>query len=341
MMPPEILQKFNDLAREQHQVQNWHSEFWEIRNAKSMGIQEALDSLPSTGGCVYLPSGRLEITKPIYMKSNQALIGAGQSSIITTKTANIDLIKCLNVGKANITPGVLISNLHLVGIDSGTGNGILVEESHYTTIRDCWIEKTYYGIYFKALDADTENTDNNIISNNHIFNTLTWGIYLYGETPGRCEDNVVQGNVLNYCGNGIGVYPGRRNSIVGNTVEDSVNYGIRLQGGHKNIVVGNVVSESGRVGICLNNEDYTIISNNSVCYNDSGGSTYSGILIYSDTNRCTIIGNSCLSNGTYGIYIKDANCDRNIILGNIAYGNGTGQIQDDGTNTDVGHNQVT
>lgn len=342
-LPPGIQRKLDDLAIEQHQVQNWHSEFWEIRNAKNMGIQEALDSLPSTGGLVYVPSGTYTITKSIYMKSNQALVGAGQSSIITTKTANIDLIKCTNVGQANVTPGVYIANLHLIGCDSGAGNGIKVKNSHYTTIRDCWIEKVAYGIYFYALDADSDNTDNNIITNNYIFNTLSVGIFLYGETAGRCEDNVIQGNVLNYCeAEGIRINPGRRNSVVGNTVEDCSDHGIILHSGSKNVVMGNVVTEGVKHGIYLNSEDHSIISGNSCCYNDCNDTaTYDGISIVSDSNYNTIIGNTCTENDRYGIHIDDADCDKNIVLGNIAITNTTGQIQDDGTNTDVGHNQTT
>lgn len=313
-------------------------DFWEVRNAsKFSSIQAALDDLPDSGGAVFVPAGTHTITSAITMKSNQALVGVGQSSIITTQTANIDLIRGYDVGSYSGIPGVLISNLHLIGKNSGTGNGIVIKNSHYTTISDLWIENVYNGIKFLGDAGD--HTDNNMIINNHIFRTLKHGIYLY-PSSGNIEDMIIQGNILNYCGgSGIYVNPGTRNTIIGNSIEECDSYGIFLGGSHRNTVTGNDCSENGKDGIYLKESSANIISNNVCCVNDyQDTGAYNGIQIYSNSGNNIIIGNSCTHNDRYGIYIVGADCNRNRIIANVVYSNGTGQIQDNGTDTDVAHN---
>lgn len=314
---------------------------WGVRNAaKFRSIQAALNDLPDSGGKVFVPPGTYIITLTIEMKSNQALIGSGPSSIITTQTENIDLIHCYNIDGSRL-PGVSISNLYLLGMDKGTGSAIKVKGSHNSVFENLWITKTYYGIYFVADRKDGDNTDNNLIANNSIVDTISHGIYFNPESASRSEDNIIQGNLFAYTGGeAIRISPGKRNTIIGNTIEDAGKNGILLRGGHKNTVVGNTVNECKKHGIHVKNEDHSIISNN-IFYGNGTRNTnsYDGIHISKHSDYITVIGNSCIDNDRFGIYISDANCDKSIILGNIATGNRTSQIVDNGANTDKGHNQ--
>ena len=47
------------------------------------GIQEAIDSLSSTGGVVYIPAGEYLIYRSIVLKSNVSIQGEGRATIIT------------------------------------------------------------------------------------------------------------------------------------------------------------------------------------------------------------------------------------------------------------------
>lgn len=316
--------------------------FWGVRKvAKFSSIQAALDDLPDSGGVVFVPPGTYTITSTIEMKSGQALTGSRSSSIITTKTEDIDLIHCYNIGGSHL-PGVSISNLYLLGMDRGTGSAIKVKESHNSVFENLWITKTYYGIYFVAEREAGDNTDNNLIANNSIVDTISHGIYFNPESASRSEDNIIQGNLFAYTGGeAIRISPGKRNTIIGNTIEDAGKNGILLRGGHKNTVVGNTVNECKKHGIYVKNEDHSIVSNNISYGNDvHNTNSYDGIHISKDSNYITVIGNSCIDNDRFGIYISDANCDRCIILGNIAISNGAGQIVNNGTNTEVAHNQT-
>ena len=52
-------------------------------NSLTAGIQEAIDSLPATGGIVHIPAGEYLIYRCIKLKSNVSIQGEGRSTIIT------------------------------------------------------------------------------------------------------------------------------------------------------------------------------------------------------------------------------------------------------------------
>ncbi|GAH63556.1 unnamed protein product [marine sediment metagenome] len=62
-------------------------------------IQEGINLLPATGGCVYLKEGTYTITAAIIIPNdNISIIGCGHCSIITT-TSNITMISATDVDR--------------------------------------------------------------------------------------------------------------------------------------------------------------------------------------------------------------------------------------------------
>lgn len=167
----------------------------------SVDIQTAIDSLPSTGGFVYIRSGLYDLQgDSLVLRSNLTLIGAGidrtvvrlypvlnNGSIgvedaITSKTDITNLLLenfaiVQNVVRLHHHGGivlrgskndnVIVRNLRITDI-SGWGIGL----SNYTNllIENCDVERAWTGIVFS-------NGENAIIRGNVIINTAGDGIY--------------------------------------------------------------------------------------------------------------------------------------------------------------------
>jgi len=245
-------------------------------------IQSALDSLPATGGVVYIKEGTYTITAAITIPhSNIAIIGAGKSSIITTTTPNIDILYVI------MHDQILIKNLYLYGSGAGTGKGIRFYSGvTNSVIENCYIENCGdYAIKFQT------GCNNNIISENDI-NSNGGGIYFT--------------SICHY------------NKINKNDINSNIQYGIYLY------------------SICYNN----LIIENVVKDNDvNDTTTYDGIRLYLACSYNIITNNRCEDNDRYEINISSANCDKNLVHGNICIGTDhVGTINDVGTGTVIADN---
>lgn len=78
-------------------------------------IQQALDALPETGGEILLPSGTIEVTRPIVLKrSHQSLRGTGESTILRlADRANCPVII---MGEPVNNPGRTLTGLHVSSV---------------------------------------------------------------------------------------------------------------------------------------------------------------------------------------------------------------------------------
>jgi len=86
-------------------------------------IQAALDALPATGGEVKLLDGTYYIESSLVLDSYQTLRGCGRNTILTTTTANLDIITATG-GAGTQKVGILIADLCIDGNAGGVANDI-------------------------------------------------------------------------------------------------------------------------------------------------------------------------------------------------------------------------
>lgn len=322
----------------------WNKKFWNIRNAKKFkSIQEALDDLPEAGGMVFIPAGTHTITSAITMKSNQALVGVGISSKIVPSADTFNIIDVVSStsGASNDLTHILISNLGLFGLKTGTGSGIRFRGVHWSTIQNVYIEKFYNGIF---LDVEEGwDADNNTILNCEIYDCLNAGIKGGGATPYAwgCEDNRITKCNIESCKYSIYI-EGRLNTIANNSMEDANDIHFVIYNGDRNTIRGNTIHHGTKHGILLHDTNSNTLIGNIINDNDLDNTeTYSGIRVQTNSDRNLLIGNTCYNNDRYEIVIQDDTCDKNLIIGNCCYGSDhVGAISDNGTATVVEHNIV-
>src|SRR5690606_2794742 len=115
------------------------------------------------------------------------------------------------------------------------------------TISDCHVDGAKddgINIGGDSVAASTDNTVTGCV----VENCTNDGIHV---SDGSARTTVT-GNVVNSCGNGIGLFKARRVALIGNTINNSTNYGIHDPSGpvtHVSIV-GNVI-DGGDRGIYL------------------------------------------------------------------------------------------
>lgn len=289
-------------------------------------IQAAINDLPAGGGVVYIKEGTYTITSAITILSdNIELHGAGDSTIIyLADSSNTNILEISDYNTA--IEGVRITTLQINGNtahNNTNGYGIVVfgDPSYIVSrvdIEDCYIHHCNQD----AINA--YKTDGLVISRNHLKN-CRYGIYLNDTTA-----TISQNNVHNNSFDGIHLW----------TV-----YWIHPEfSGY--VVTGNHVYSNVGSGIRVDETDFALITGNH-CYNNTQGlGSTAGIAINDDSNRCIVNSNVCFDEQAtatqkYGIWIVGADCNKNVVVGNVCYANTTEQLRNSGTNTIVEHNQTT
>ncbi|KKM82981.1 hypothetical protein LCGC14_1314000, partial [marine sediment metagenome] len=301
----------------------------------SDSIQTAIDKV------IYMGGGIVEIQSGTFNDTNDAfplnindggnnlslkIVGIGVSTIIDpngdTKIFNITNIgrlvledfkiniadfttatlECIDVSEANDNL-VIINNITIVG-DGTNGYGIEVNSDN-CKIEGCNISSVNIGI--------------NVLGN----------------------DSTVQENAVSSC-NSYGIQiKGDNNSLYDNE-SDGNSVGIFFDTADYNQINGNYIEGNTLNGIHLVGSDYNALNNNYCIGNDSNtANPQAGIYIDSDSNENTISINTSINNnnagaGTlgYGIYIGNADCDKNIVHSNKVSGNDF-SWKDIGTNTQM------
>lgn len=290
-------------------------------------IQDGLDSLPATGGCVYVKEGTYIITASITIPSNNiAIIGCGRSTIIQT-TLNIRMIT------ANLKSGLLIERISLYGAGAlhPLNDGIMFAQVSLSRISQCWIHDCgRYGISLSLSYGVT-------ISGNHVYDNISDGIYIVSSAD---NNNIIENVCYSNGGAGINIIEARMNIIAGNNCYDNEN-GIYVNDGDYISICGNVCTSNEYDGIYLLGYFCSVTGN--VCMNNGVGGVGAGIRLFR-SYWCSVTGNVCSTDWPatqdYGIFIAidgDA-ADRNILVSNMCLNNTVAQIQDNGTNTEIGHN---
>jgi len=319
-----------------------YPEWWGVDGTADQVQFIAADTSLSSGGKI-LAFGAYIFSATYTISSNITVLGIGKSSSITT----IGDIYALTISGGAVYPndsrGIIVSDLALYGPNTSiAGGGVYMQNCHECIIRNNTISDTNKGLFYGIhLDGALNNdADNNIIANNVFAQTLDTSIYLYTNAlPAAVEENVIQGNVITGAGrNGISLV-GNRNTIIGNTVEESGWHGIVISACSWNTITGNTSCESVRSGISLESlAVHNTVTGNVVKDNDVNNTAiYNGIQCVNG-DRNTIIGNICIENDNYEIYL-DTNSSNNIVLGNTVYGTDhENTIVDSGTRNQVSHN---
>lgn len=263
-------------------------------------IQAAIDALPATGGEVRLLDGTYNIEVSLVLDSYQTLRGCGRSTILTTTTANLDIITATG-GSSTEKVGITIADLC---IDGGAGgatndNGILWTYVDDSSIHNVWClnNKDDNGIGLTYCDHNRIE-DNTCRDNEN-------GIWI-----DHSNNNTITGNVCPSNMHGIFLHHyNYYNTVIGNTCPDNSQHGIYLDGSYDNTITGNTCQGNNRYGIYIAAGS----SNNTVTANVCQENVYYGIYV-NGSHLNTIVGNTVQRNGRHGIYVIDSN--DNTIVGN-------------------------
>ena len=294
-------------------------------------IQAALDALPADGGEVRLSEGTYYIEVSLALDSNQTLRGCGKNTILTTTTANLDIITATGSVGSEKT-GILIADLCIDGDAGGVANedGILWTYVDYSKIHNVWSQDNGDdGMDFSYCDFNEiigntcqGNGDNGINLYRSNYNNTIVGNACQGNgsdgihTFTTNHNNTISGNTCQGNGGaGICISHSNNNTIVGNTVQGNGYNGIYLEDANNNTIVGNTVQGNGYDGINL-----SAANNNTISGNTFQGNDRAGIYVETSDNN-NIVGNVCLENSqdtdntSDNIFLMDS--DYNLINGNI------------------------
>jgi parallel beta-helix repeat protein len=234
-----------------HALRKWKPTSRGVINvADYPSIQDAVDSLPATGGTVFIPAGLYLISSPVKLPSNVALTGEGFDTILKLADgANTNVIENMNLGTWTDS-NIVITNMQIDGNgenQTGPANGIFLYAAPNSRIEQVWAHnfprKYLFGIQVSAAihvmfcpntiiqnNVIEDNkysgifvsfSDNNVVYRNRIYDSHR-GIYL------RNSDNVsaAKNTVIN-CDEGIRIYyDASYNEIIGNYIEGSSEEGI-------------------------------------------------------------------------------------------------------------------
>lgn len=213
-------------------------------------IQDAIDSLPSTGGVVYVKEGTYNVTSAIEIinKNNVSLFGAGSATVINFSNNSNILI--------NGSTGCYIKDLSLVSLDSGD-SGVYIVSSNEITFRRLSISGFSNGVEFPYAGGGCSDCQ---ITECIIFATSCGIYHRYG------DDTIITGNNINNASTGIYTGPQGYLVLITSNVINNVTIGVNSDQGC-GIINSNQIYASS-VGIQATSiwgiAAYSEISNNNI-----------------------------------------------------------------------------
>lgn len=287
-------------------------------------IQSAIDSLPTTGGSVYLMEGRYNINGQITItKDNVTILGSGQGSwlrLIDGYNANFTMFHIQDKNH------VKISGLKLDGNrsnnTSGSMSAVRIYDSHICTIDNCYIH-SWRDCCIKTGRVSTRPTKG-FIFNNHIGDcgdgSMNTCILVR-----EANEFVIQGNNLHTAGRLIYLSMSDKTMICNNTFYGTATRGIVLDESSRTTISNNCFENvddalgTGTGGYVRFND---LVFSNNICYNLWGGLCLLGDI----ANACRSLvceGNTFIDINMYGIRLTNGsdciianNTFKNIGLGN-------------------------
>jgi len=252
------------------------------RNAADYSsIQEAISSLPPTGGVVLIPAGDYTILTPIKVPSNVSLVGEGFGTHLKLADgANCNVIENMNF-EGWIDENIAIANMQIDGNrdnQAAPANGIYLNTAPGARIENIWAHNfpKYTGGWGGSAGFFLLQSPNAIIHHNIVENNSYTGIMLCYSHNSKVSHNSVyrshRGIYLTYRTNNTEV---AKNTLIDN------DEGIRIYGSASdNKIFKNYIGGSFDTGIeithpeCTNNLIQTNrMINNTLHISDLGTNT--------------------------------------------------------------------
>lgn len=313
----------------------------DFNGTTEVAINNAISSISSTGGIIFIKKGTYNISNPIKIFSNVVIQGEGKSTILfLPNTINKNIIETNAVSLSYFE----IKNLSINGnkanqTSASTINGIYLEEASNFLISETYISNSAYdGIRlnncnnFKISNISSdENTNTGIqcylgcedglIDNCKIISNGYAGIRL-NESNKCCISNV---NAINNADDGIKIdgASGSTLNIVSNCYLDNNDDGIHIrQASNHCVLSNNIMRNNNKSGILAQDCEGLIISNNQCIGNTLNGIGVGGCTEFSITgNLCKNNNQENLGNDYSGINITGTTVDseKGVITGNRCY----------------------
>lgn len=295
-------------------------------------IQAAIDALPASGGLVVLSSGTFNVEVALVLDSYQTLRGCGRNTILTTTTADIDIITATG-GSGTEKVGILIADLCVDGTAGASTVSLAINFTYvdYSKVQNIWaLNCTSWG------GVGLTNCDLNEIIGNTLNDNYD-GVYTESSSGNNISHNTCQGNTAE----GMYVYLSNENTISGNTCQGGGNTGIALDGSDNNTVMGNTIQGNGLIGISIDGSDNNTVIGNTLTENSqTTTNTADNIEVGGSSSYNNIQGNTCRAGALtnkprYGIRIASGTNVGNLVENNDLYddGFGTAPFVDSGTDT--------
>lgn len=266
-------------------------------------IQSAIDDLPSAGGVVYVKEGTYNITTRIAItSSNVAVIGSGRSTVIERDSSLGDTFTITSY------KGILLDSFRMTG-DINNTSGITMTDCTDSMINRIWSDSVNRSVLL-------DDCQNCTVSNCIFTSTKTIAIQSKGGATYPEGNNIIIGNLVISCElPGISALDSDHIVIANNVIKTSDQSGIDINASNHCSIIGNVASNNGQ---------------------DALQNNLHGIWVRRNSDNNLFVGNVCENNGDYGIEIDSSTENKNIVIGNILENNTTGELNDNGTDTDTG-----
>ncbi len=207
-------------------------------------------------------------------------------------------------GSGTIENPYLIEGYNITTTDD---DGIYITETtKYFTVRNCYVDARFKGIYIHDVADGTATVINNMCNNNNWNGISLWLSNSSIVANNTCSNNnwdgislsssdssTVANNTCFYNGYGISLWSSDSSTVANNTCFYN-GYGISLSSSVGSTVCNNTCSNN-EYGICFYASDSSTVANNMCSYNSNDG------ISLSSSDSSTVANNTC-NNNYYGIY---------------------------------------
>jgi len=277
----------------------------EIDAAKFPSIQAAFDAVPVTGGVVKLPPGKVEISEPLVIKTQDTrVIGSGAATWIKNnnqegKPALILRPPTLDTDKKARLWRVQLADFRIEGQEK-SGDGIFAEGIQEIYLEGMSIDHHgAHGIHLKSCFEDPRIADCILT-----YNKLC-GIEIFD-----CHDIVVNANHFEENQDALHCADSFNLCMNGNNVDDHLRHGVVIENTYGSVVSGNMIEECNGIAIILDRDCYGItLSANVIAHHLEGG------IDLRDAHGCAVSANTFVLAHKFGVRVsKDSG--RNSISAN-------------------------
>ena len=268
-----------------------------VNASKFDSLQAALDSLPESGGVVYLPPGDYELSEPLIVRTPETRIeGAGPSTHLINK--NTEGKPALHVRPDAYAENrrarmwrVQIGNFRLSGNDK-SGDGVLCEG----------IQE----VFIQGLSVDHHGGNGITLDNCYEDPRVSDSILTYNAKAGlnilACHDIVVNANHFEENQDAVRCLDSFNLCMNGNNLDDHLRHGVVIENTYGSVLSGNMIEECNGTAVILARDCYGItISANVIAHELEGG------VDLQDAHGCAVSANTFVIVHKFGVRVaKDS-----------------------------------